>query len=259
LKRKVLGIVPFAFILLLLSGCSSRAPITPDSTGFWDHYFVFPISYAIQQIAHIMGDDYGLSIIVITLLIRLALSPIVISLNDNQLKMQQLQPEMKKLREKYSSKDAETQKKLNQEMMKLYQEHGINPAIGCLPIFAQMFILMALYNAIVRTKAISEHTFLWFNLGTADPLHILPLLAALATFVQYFVLNKRAQQNSTPQSQQMKMMMYFMPIMIFMMSFKLASAIGLYWVAGNTFMALQSIYLDKRKQKKQAIMMEVNK
>ncbi|MBO9129308.1 membrane protein insertase YidC [Bacillus sp. 165] len=259
MKRKLLGLVPFIFIISFLSGCSSRAPITPESTGFWNHYFVFPISYIIQFIAHVMGDDYGLSIIVITILIRLVLSPIVISLNDNQLKMQQLQPEMKRLRETYASKDAETQKKLNQEMMKLYQEHKINPAMGCLPVIAQMFILMALYNAIVRTKAISTHTFLWFDLGTADPLHILPLLAALATFVQYFVMYKRSQQNPTPQSQQMKMMLYFMPIMIFMMSFKLAAAIGLYWVAGNTFMALQSIYLDKRKQKKQAMMLEITK
>ncbi|MFX3623080.1 MAG: membrane protein insertase YidC [Ectobacillus sp.] len=248
--NKLIKFLPLSFILLL-SGCSNRAPITPKSTGIWDHYLVYPISYVISEISRFFGDNYGLGIIAITLLIRLALSPLVISLNDNQWKMQQLQPEMKKLREKYNSKNPKEQQQLNQEIMKLYQQHGINPAMGCLPAFIQMFILMALYNAIVRTKEISAHMFLWFSLGQTDPLHILPILAAAATFFQYVVLNQRAKQSDNQMAnQQMKMMMYMMPAMIFFMSFNLASAIGLYWVAGNTFMAFQTLYLERRKQKK---------
>ncbi|MFD3450039.1 membrane protein insertase YidC [Microbacteriaceae bacterium 4G12] len=248
--KKLLGLLPLSLILFL-SGCSSRAAITSHNTGVWDHYFVYPISYVISSVSHLFGDNYGIGIIVITLLIRLILTPLVISLNDNQVKMQHLQPEVKKLREKYSAKDAQTQQQLNQEMMKLYGQHKINPMMGCLPAVVQMFILMALYNAIIRTKAIAAHTFLWFSLGQADPLHILPILAAIATFFQYFVMNRRPKQaGSDMVSQQMKMMMYFMPVMIFFMSFNLAAAIGLYWVTGNTFMAVQTLYLERRKQKK---------
>jgi YidC/Oxa1 family membrane protein insertase len=248
--KKLFGFLPLTFILFL-SGCSTRTPITSHNTGIWDHYLVYPISFIITQISHLFNDNYGIGIIVITLLIRLILTPLVVSLNDNQWKMQQLQPEIKKLREKYSAKDAKTQQQLNQEMMKLYQTHGINPAMGCLPAIIQMFILMALYNAIVRTKAIAAHTFLWFSLGQTDPYHILPILAAVATFFQYRVMNNRAKQSDNAAvNQQMKMMMYMMPIMIFFMAFKLAAAIGLYWVAGNTFMAFQTLYLERRKQKK---------
>lgn len=250
--KKLLGMLPLTF-LLFLTGCSTKSAITPQSTGLWDHYFVYPISFVITQIAHLFQDNYGIGIIGITLLIRLVLTPLVISLNDNQWKMQLMQPEMKKLREKYSAKDQKTQQELNKEMMNLYKQQGINPAMGCLPAVIQMFILMALYNAIIRTKDIAAHTFLWFSLGQTDPYHILPILAAVATFFQYYVMNKRPNTSDNQMmSQQMKMMMYAMPIMIFFMSFNLASAIGLYWVAGNTFMAIQTMFMERRKLKKTA-------
>ncbi|WP_028399619.1 membrane protein insertase YidC [Ectobacillus panaciterrae] len=248
--KRILGLLPLTFVLFL-SGCSTKTPITSHNTGIWDHYLVYPISFVITHISHLFNDNYGIGIIAITLLIRLALSPLVISLNDNQWRMQQLQPEMKKLREQYNAKDPKTQQLLNQETMKLYQKHGINPAMGCLPAVIQMFILMALYNAIVRTKEIAAHTFLWFSLGQTDSLHILPVLAAVATFLQYWVMNSRAKQSDNAMlNQQMKMMLYVMPVMIFFMSFHLVSAIGLYWVVGNTFMAFQTLYLERRKQKK---------
>src|SRR5699024_11259488 len=65
-----------------------------------------------------------------------------------------------------------TQQKLQQETMKLFQKHGVNPLAGCLPVFVQMPILIAMYHAIMRTGAIGEHTFLWFQLGSRDPYFI---------------------------------------------------------------------------------------
>src|SRR5699024_1378810 len=96
--------------------------------------------------------------------------------------MQEIQPELKALQEKYSSKDANTQQKLQQETMKLFQKHGVNPLAGCLPVFVQMPILIAMYHAIMRTTEIQSGEFLWFQLGTPD--YILPLIAAGATFLQ---------------------------------------------------------------------------
>lgn len=69
-------------------------------------------------------------------------------------------------------------------MMQLYQKNGVNPLAGCLPIFVQMPILFAFYHAIMRTSEISKHTFLWFDLGQADPYYILPVVAAITTFIQ---------------------------------------------------------------------------
>ncbi|MFP3480555.1 membrane protein insertase YidC, partial [Burkholderia sp. SIMBA_057] len=83
---------------------------------------------------------------------------------------------MQKLREKYSSKDQKTQQKLQQETMALFSKHGVNPLAGCFPILIQMPILIGFYHAIMRTQAISQHSFLWFDLGEKDPYYILPIV-----------------------------------------------------------------------------------
>src|SRR5699024_4664653 len=95
--------------------------------------------------------------------------------------MQAIQPEMKELQKKYSSKDQKTQQKLQQETMALFQKHKVNPLAGCLPIFVQMPILIAIYHAIMRTEALSGD-FLWFTLSEPD--YILPFIAGGATFFQ---------------------------------------------------------------------------
>ena len=69
-------------------------------------------------------------------------------------------------------------------MMQLYQTHKINPVGGCLPIFIQMPIIIAFYNAIARTHEIAQHSFLWVSLGKPDPYFILPVVAAITTFLQ---------------------------------------------------------------------------
>ncbi len=94
--------------------------------------------------------------------------------------MQELQPELKKIKDKYKD-DA---KKQQEETMKLFQKEGVNPLAGCFPILIQMPILIALYAAIMRNGHIGEHTFLWMQLGTKDPYYILPLLAAVTTYLQ---------------------------------------------------------------------------
>ena len=91
--------------------------------------------------------------------------------------MQALQPEMKELQAKYSSKDQATQQKLQQETMALFQKYNVNPLAGCLPIVVQMPILIGVYHAISRTKEIAGDSFLWFDLGSPDPYYILPIIS----------------------------------------------------------------------------------
>src|SRR5690625_8028647 len=118
--------------------------------------------------------------------------------------MQQIQPELKKLQGDYSSSDQKTQQQLPQETTKLFQKHGVNPLAGCLPIFIQMPILIAMYHAIMRTDAIKAGEFLWFQLGSPDPIYLLPIIAGGATLLQQKLIqagNAAAAQN--PQVQVM--------------------------------------------------------
>src|SRR5690606_32785024 len=125
--------------------------ITEDSPGIWNQWFVYPLSELLIWMAKFFNDSYGLSIIVVTIIIRLVLLPLMIQQTKSSKALQALQPELEKLREKYSSKDQRTQQKLQQETMELFQKHGVNPLAGCLPILIQMPILVAFYHAIMRT------------------------------------------------------------------------------------------------------------
>src|SRR5699024_12094202 len=125
---------------------------------------------------------------------------------------------------KYSSKDQKTQQKLQQETMELFQKNGVNPLAGCLPIFVQMPVLIAIYHAIMRTDAIQGHTFLWFSLDSLD--YILPLIAGGATFLQQKLMMSGTQDSK---NQQMTAMLYILPIMITVFAYIFASELSFYY------------------------------
>ncbi|HJA41461.1 MAG TPA: YidC family membrane integrase SpoIIIJ [Firmicutes bacterium] len=241
-NRKFLWIVLLVVSLFLLSGCTEiNEPITAESEGIWNSYFVYPLSWLIVKFAELIQSpawNYGVSIILVTILIRIILLPLMIKQMKSTKAMQEIQPQIQALKEKYSSKDQKTQQKLNQETMLLFQKNNINPMAGCLPILIQMPILIAFYHAIMRTSEISQHTFLWFDLGARDPYFILPVLAALGTFVQQKIVMR-----GQPDNPQMKIMLYVMPIMILVFAVSLPSALSLYWVVGNIFSIVQSIFI----------------
>lgn len=225
--------------IVLLTGCTEvNQPIDADSTGIWNKYFVYPLSLLIKYFAGLFNDNFGLSIVVVTLLIRILLLPLMIKQIRSTQAMQQVQPEIKALQEKYSSKDAKTQQKLQEETMKLFQKHGVNPFAGCLPIFVQMPILIAMYHAIMRTAEIKQGTFLWFSLGSPD--YVLPIIAGLATFFQQKLMMAN---NASAQNPQMVAMLYMMPIMITVFAFFFPAALALYWVVGNLFMVVQTLFI----------------
>ncbi|MFD1707835.1 YidC family membrane integrase SpoIIIJ [Siminovitchia sediminis] len=242
MKKRILLAAAMLGLLILAAGCSSienPEPITSESTGFWSKYIVYPLSWLITTSAEMTGDSYGLGIIIVTLLIRLAILPLMIKQTQNSKAMQLLQPEMQKLREKYSSKDAQTQQKLQQEMMQLFQKHGVNPLAGCFPLLIQMPILIGFYQAIIRTEEIATHTFLWFDLGAPDPYFILPLVAGLTTFLQQKIM----MAGTEGMNPQMQMMLYIMPVMIIIFAISFPSALALYWVVGNIFMIIQTYFI----------------
>ncbi|MBS4212396.1 MULTISPECIES: YidC family membrane integrase SpoIIIJ [Neobacillus] len=239
MNKRILLLFGLLSVFLLLTGCSEfNKPITAESTGFWNEYIVYPLSWLIKEMAHLLGGNFGLSIIVVTILIRLVILPLMIKQTKSSKAMQALQPEMKKLREKYSSKDAKTQQKLQQETMALFQKHGVNPMAGCFPLIVQMPILIGFYHAISRTREIAQDSFLWFDLGEKDPYYILPIVAGITTFIQQKIMMAGQEQNP-----QMAMMLWMMPIMIVIFAFNFPAALSLYWVVGNIFMIVQTYFI----------------
>ncbi|MGX7417242.1 membrane protein insertase YidC [Carnobacterium gallinarum] len=239
-KRKRLLIVLASIVLMVvLTGCGT-APITSNSTGFWDQYIVWNFSRAITGLSDIFFGSYGLGIIVFTIIIRIVLLPLMHHQTKSTRKMSDMQPQIKALQQKYASKDTETQNKLKEETQKLYSEAGVNPVMGCLPMLVQMPVLMALYQAISRTDVLKSGHFLWMDLGSRDPYFILPILAALLTFATT-KLSTMSQTESNPAT---GAMLYAMPAMILFMGISLPSALSLYWVVGNAFSVGQTMMLN---------------
>ncbi|UCZ53251.1 YidC family membrane integrase SpoIIIJ [Bacillus shivajii] len=247
--RKISLLLLLVGLMLVMTGCFSiNEPIKAESTGIWDSWFVYPLSWLMTTIADALGNSYGLAIIIVTILLRILILPLMIKQTKSTKAMQAIQPEMQELREKYSAKDQQTQQKLQQEMMQLFQKHGVNPLAGCLPILVQMPILIAFYHAIIRTPQINPEVdpaaydlydpqmFLWFELGSADPYFILPLVAGATTFIQ----QKMMMVTDNPQ---MRALMYIMPVMIIAFAAFFPSALALYWVIGNLFMIVQTYFI----------------
>ncbi|WP_130859567.1 membrane protein insertase YidC [Gracilibacillus phocaeensis] len=232
-------------ILLFLTGCVGDG----DSSGFFDQYLIGPFSYLIKHLATLLGDNYGLSIIVLTVMIRLLLMPFMLkqmkSSREMQEKMKVLKPEMDAIKEKYkdSSKDVNVQ--MQQETMQLYQKHQINPlaSLGCLPIIIQFPILIGFYYAIRSTPEISTHSFLWFSLGEAN------IWMALIAMAVYFVQSRVTQMGMDPaQKKQMAIIGLISPVMIGLVSFGAPAALPLYWTTGGLFLIVQTLISKKLYQ-----------
>lgn len=216
---------------------------------FFQTVFVNTFSNAIHVIAMIFNDSFGLSIIFLTLMVRLLLMPLMLKQYKSQQqmkeKMEALKPDLDEIQAKIkTTKDTKEQQKLQQEMMGLYQKHGVNPlAMGCLPMLIQMPILMGFYYAIRGSHEIATHSFLWFNLGESDI-----WITAIAGIVYYLQFKVSMSNISGDQQKQMKFMGLLSPIMIVMFSLNAPAALPLYWAVGGTFLIIQTLIGKKLYQ-----------
>lgn len=244
LKKRLWLILSLVSVALLLSGCTEyNEPISKDSTGLWNEYIVWPLVSVIQYFAELLGT-YAWGIIVVTIIIRLAIMPLMIKQTKSSKKMQEIQPKMKELQAKYSSKDQQTQQQYQQEVMVLMKESGVNPLTGCLPIFIQMPILIGFYHAISRmnvTPAFELGSFFMFPLAESSV--VLAILAGVMQFVVLFT-------GPAMDNPQMKIMMYIMPVMIIGFGIALPAALSLYWVVGNIISIIQNLIIYKPWNKK---------
>ncbi len=238
--------------IIVLSGCSTASQsnsIHANSPGIFNHYFIYPFSILIKFFANVLHGNYGLSIVLMTLFIRLAIMPLMMNQTKKQMDMKEkmavLQPELTALKEKYKNDvSADAKKQQQDEMMQLYQKHQFNPLnMGCLPMLLQWPITLAFYYAIRRTPEIAAHDFLWFNLGGTDM--ILPLIAAAVYYVQFLVSQSVSAQYQQNQNNQMAFIGLLSPIMMGVLSFQMPAALPLYWAVGGIFIIIQTIILNK--------------
>ncbi|WKA58611.1 membrane protein insertase YidC [Planococcus shenhongbingii] len=244
MNKRIVLLISLVAATLLLAGCTEfDQPISGKSEGFWNEFIVWPLVATITYFKNLLGT-YGLGIIAVTIIIRLALLPLMIKQTRSSKRMQEVQPKLKELQAKYKSKDAVTQQKYQQEMMALFSENGVNPMAGCLPVLIQMPVLIGFYHAISRmnsTPSIDLGSFLIFPL--AEPSIILAIIAGL---MQFIVLRTGPAMDNP----QMKIMMYFMPVMIIGFGIVLPSALTLYWVVGNIISLIQNLVIYRPWEKK---------
>jgi YidC/Oxa1 family membrane protein insertase len=216
-----------------------------ESHNWWTSNVVYWFSKMLDTFAGWFGGQYVFAIILLTIIVRTLILPLMIKQYKNTKAMQALQPEMKKVREKFK----DDPKKQQEEMMKLYQTNQVNPLAGCLPLVVQMPIFIALYNSIytnahIRGNAdlgIHERTFLWLKLGEPDHFYILPIIAAITTFIQ-----SKMMSSQQPMVGPMKGLMYIFPVMIFVMALNFPAALPLYWICSNIYTITQNYFMYKR-------------
>jgi YidC/Oxa1 family membrane protein insertase len=191
--------------------------------------------------------SYAAAIIVLTLLIKTLMWPMQNKATASMKRMQDLQPKMTALREKY----ADDPQKLNLEMMGLYKKHGINPLAGCLPMLIQIPIFFGFYNMLGKAVELRNSSFLWVNdLSQADtvamvagfPVNVLPLLMAGTMFYQMQLTPK----TGDPMQQRI---FTFMPLMFVMFCYNYASALALYWTVQNVFTIVQLLVTNRKNNR----------
>ncbi|MBT9172459.1 MAG: Membrane protein insertase MisCA [Syntrophomonadaceae bacterium] len=188
---------------------------------------------AITDVLHIVlknlyqfSGNYGLAIILLTILIRILTWPLISKQLASAKAMQDLQPELRKIQDKHKN----NKEKLQQETMELWKRNKVNPLAGCLPLIIQMPILFAMFRVLEQPQRLYETIagfspyFLMMDMTKADPYYILPVLSAATTYWQQKTI-------MTDKSQQA--MLIIMPLMILVFSINFQAGLNLYWVVGN--------------------------
>lgn len=194
--------------------------------------FVLTALHSITVSAGFMS--YGWAIVLLTIVVKMLLYPLTVKQVKSMKAMQELQPKMKKIQEKYR----DNPQVMQQKVAALYREAGVNPLAGCLPLLIQMPILMGMYYSLYNFHfEEGMDVFFWLpSLSEPDPLYILPVLSALTTFIQQ-------KQTTAEMTQQMKIMMTVMPLFIGWISLQFPSGLVLYWVTMNITQIIQQWWM----------------
>ncbi|HEY8171729.1 MAG TPA: YidC/Oxa1 family membrane protein insertase [Dehalococcoidia bacterium] len=233
---------------------------------------VVPMTNVLVALARVFGGNYGIAIIVFTLVMKFVTFPLTSSQYKASRAMQAVQPKLQELQKKYKGKDP---KKLQAETMALYKEAGVNP-LGCIfPLLVQMPIWIALYQVIrtslgetpesfvslsqqlypipfIHSAVPLENTFFIWNLGQSDATLSLPILVAATMYIQQKMITPTPKvaprtQQEIQQQQTQQMMGWMLPLMFGYFAFTAPAGLGLYWLVSNlSGIVLQYFYLGRK-------------
>jgi YidC/Oxa1 family membrane protein insertase len=198
-----------------------------------------PIFWLMEQI-HKLLNNWGWTIIVLTIMIKLAFFPLSAASYRSMAKMKLVTPKMTAIRERYKG-DAQ---QMNAAMMELYKTEKINPLGGCLPVVVQIPVFIALYWVLLASVEMRHAPWLgWIqDLAAPDPWYILPVIMAASMFVQ-------TKLNPTPPDPIQAKVMMFMPIAFSVMFFFFPSGLVLYWVVNNLLSIAQQWVITQKAEK----------
>ncbi len=210
-------------------------------------------------------SNYGIIILILTIIIKMALAPFTLKAYKSQAKMKVLKPEMDKIQEKHKEKDP---MKAQQEVMALYKKTGVNPLGGCLPMVLQMPILFAMFRFFPASIELRQKSFLWADdLSSYDSIMSLPFeipfygdhvsLFTLLMTVSTILYTRMNSQMSGPQMAQMKWMMYLMPIMFLGFFNNYAAGLSYYYFLANMITFGQQFVMRKFFINEEVIMSQI--
>lgn len=239
-----------------LPKCSEYMIFKGKYNGLWDSFFIKPLVVLLVQIGRLI-KSYGLSIIIVTLILKLVTLPITISQIKQNKIMKEIQPELAKLEEKYVGKtDQASIMNKTREQAAIYKKYNLNPLSTIASGVLTAVIFIAFYESIMRTPVIFENVFIGFQLGTS-PLtafnsgkYIYLILVVLNVLITYLTL-KITQLNTNKDSMQsMNTLFIVMPIIIGFMALVSPAALNIYWIVQSGFAFVQSYIINKRAEVK---------
>jgi YidC/Oxa1 family membrane protein insertase len=236
-----------------------------ETSGFWG--ILNPLEWLLKQMLTFFNSlvhNYGIAIILVTIVVKLLLFPLTKKSSEGTLRMQMIAPKIKELQEKYKSNP----QKMNMEMANLYKKEGYNPLSGCLPMLLQMPIFLAMYSLFNNHFDLRGAMFIpgWIpdlslpeSIWNFTPVSI-PFLGSdirLLPFIyvaSQLIYGKVTQTPDTANNKQMKMMLYFMPIIFFFVLYNVPSGLLVYWIMSNVLTMGQQLAINKyMKQRKAAL------
>lgn len=239
-----------------LPKCSKLSLTNTKYDGIWTTIFVKPLAIVIIKLGELV-KNYGLSIIIITILIRLILYPITKKTAMQSENMKNAKPELDRLEKKYANKTSQDDMmRKSQEMLMIYKKYNINPMTGCLFSIIQIPLFFAFFEAMNRLPAIFEEDFFGLQLGTSPIIgmqngkYYYIILIILVTLATYFSFKLNSSASMAPEAEkQMKMMSNFSIIFIGIASITMSAGIELYWIANSTFTIIQNLLVKRGKNK----------
>lgn len=208
--------------------------LTVDYGLLW---FLSTILFSLMASIYSVVGNWGWSIVLVTMLIKLAFYKLSATSYKSMANMRKLQPKLQSLRERYADDKA----KLSQATMEFYRQEKINPLGGCLPIVVQIPVFIALYWVLIESVQLRQAPFiLWIqDLAAADPYHVLPIIMGISMLVQQRL------NPAPPDPMQAKVMM-FLPVFFTALFWGFPAGLVLYWIVNNTLSILQQWYITKK-------------